>query len=84
MIILLCLIHLNLCLWAFGYSLWAFYLSCYLFILFICGLGKPNENLTTASHNNLFYVSNYVVIQHAHVILSDTNDVCATQYQEKL
>ena len=50
----------------------------------MCGLGVLNDNLTPASHNNLVYVSNYVVIQHAHVILSDTNDVCATQYQEKL
>ena len=50
----------------------------------MCGLGVPNENLTTASHNNLVYVSNYVVIQHAHVVLSVTNDVYATRISRKL
>ena len=50
----------------------------------MCGLGALNDNLTTASHNNLVYVSNYVVIQHAHVILSVTNDVCAMRISRKL
>ena len=50
----------------------------------MCGLGVLNENLTTASHNNLVYVSNYVVIQHAQVILSVTDDVCAMRISRKM